>query len=79
LPEQDAVLRALAGLSERDRETLRLVAWEGLSQADAARVAGVNRAAFAARLHRARRRFAACLEEDEDPLLSRPRPVETAT
>jgi RNA polymerase sigma-70 factor (ECF subfamily) len=79
LPEQDTVRRALAGLTERDRETLRLVAWEGLSLADAARVAGVNRAAFAARLQRAKRRLAARLEENEDPPLSQPRPVETTS
>ena len=51
------VRRALAGLSERDREVLMLVAWEGLDPAGAARVAGCTRATFAVRLHRARKRL----------------------
>jgi RNA polymerase sigma-70 factor (ECF subfamily) len=62
LAEQDAVLRAFVALGERDREALRLVAWEGLSLADAARAFGVSRPAFATRLHRARRRLAAQLD-----------------
>jgi RNA polymerase sigma factor (sigma-70 family) len=45
---------ALARLSERSREALMLVAWEGLSGARAARAAGCSTAAFAVRLHRAR-------------------------
>jgi RNA polymerase sigma-70 factor (ECF subfamily) len=58
---------ALARLSERDRETLMLVAWEGLSSARAARAAGCTRAAFAVRLHRARGRLAAQLASLEPP------------
>jgi RNA polymerase sigma-70 factor (ECF subfamily) len=64
LAESDAVLRALASLSARDREALRLVAWEDLSLADAAKVAGTTRVAFAVRVSRARKRLAAALEED---------------
>ena len=45
---------ALARLSDRGREALMLVAWEGLSGARAARAAGCSKAAFAVRLHRAR-------------------------
>lgn len=63
LAERDATLRAFAALSEPDREALRLVAWERLSLADAARAAGVSRPAFAMRVHRARRRLAAHLRE----------------
>jgi RNA polymerase sigma-70 factor (ECF subfamily) len=55
--ERAGVLAALARLGERDRETLRLVAWEGLETARAARAAGCSTAAFAVRLHRARRRL----------------------
>lgn len=55
--ERTDVLAALARLSERDRETLRLVAWEGLETARAARAAGCSAAAFSVRLHRARRRL----------------------
>jgi RNA polymerase sigma-70 factor (ECF subfamily) len=63
LAERDAVLRAFAELSESDREALRLVAWEGLSLADGARVAKTTRVAFAVRVSRARKRLAAALEE----------------
>ena len=63
LAERDATLRAFAALKEPDREALRLVAWERLSLADAARAAGVSRPAFAMRVHRARRRLAAHLRE----------------
>jgi len=68
LAERDAALRAFTGLSERDREALRLVAWERLSLADAARAAGVSRPAFAMRVHRARRRLAARLREQDAAL-----------
>lgn len=67
LSERDHVLRAFASLRERDREALRLVAWDHLSLADAARVAGVPRAAFAVRVSRARRRLAAALAEHDAP------------
>jgi RNA polymerase sigma-70 factor (ECF subfamily) len=63
----DLVRAALARLSERDRETLTLVAWHGLSPARAARAAGCTRAAFAVRLHRARARLAAQLASLEPP------------
>jgi RNA polymerase sigma-70 factor (ECF subfamily) len=51
------VLRALSTMREKDRETLLLVAWEGLEPAQAAKVLGVNPNTFSARLSRARRRF----------------------
>ena len=77
LAERDSVLRAFARLSEPDRQALRLVAWENLSHAAAARVAGTTRLAFAMRVSRARRRLAAALADaDRDPALS-PRPSET--
>lgn len=50
-------LRALAGLSDADRELLTLVAWHGLTPGEAAQVVGCSPATFAVRLHRARRRF----------------------
>ena len=65
LSERDAALRAFAALAEPDREALRLVAWERLSLADAARAAGVSRPAFAMRVHRARKRLAAHLREQD--------------
>lgn len=57
----DDLRAALAGLSDRDREALMLIAWQGLSPDRAARAAGCTRAAFAVRLHRARRRLARAL------------------
>jgi RNA polymerase sigma-70 factor (ECF subfamily) len=55
---------ALAALSERDRELLLLVAWEGLSTAGAAQVLGVRPNTCSARLSRARRRFARALSAE---------------
>jgi RNA polymerase sigma-70 factor (ECF subfamily) len=50
--------RALAGLSEADRELLMLSAWDDLSPAQIAAVLGCSPAAARVRLHRARRRLA---------------------
>jgi len=44
--ERAAVLAALALLSEDDRELLALVAWQGLSTREAARVVGCSTATF---------------------------------
>jgi len=60
--ETPEVLRALASLSERDREILLLVAWEGLSRVEGARVLGIPASRFAVRLHRARRRLEQALD-----------------
>lgn len=49
---------ALRRLSEREREALLLVAWEGLDAKRAAQVVGCTAAAFRVRLHRARQRVA---------------------
>jgi RNA polymerase sigma-70 factor (ECF subfamily) len=56
-PEPREVLHALSAMREKDRETLLLVAWEGLEPAQAAKVLGVSSNTFSARLSRARRRF----------------------
>jgi RNA polymerase sigma-70 factor (ECF subfamily) len=48
---------ALSQLGERDRELLMLLAWDGLSVAEAARVLGCSSVAARVRLHRARRRL----------------------
>jgi RNA polymerase sigma-70 factor, ECF subfamily len=63
--EDDALRRALAVLSDPDREALYLIAWEGLDNAQAARVLGCARGTFAVRLHRARGRLRRALERDE--------------
>lgn len=54
---------ALGSLRRMDREVLMLVAWEGLDNHDAARVLGISTEAFAVRLHRARKRLAAEIDE----------------
>jgi len=59
--------RALARLGRDDREILTLVAWEGLSPAEAAGVLGVGPAASRKRLQRARERLTAELGEEEGP------------
>jgi RNA polymerase sigma factor (sigma-70 family) len=48
---------AFAALSDADREILRLVAWEGLSLRDAARVLDCSPVAARVRLHRAKARL----------------------
>jgi RNA polymerase sigma-70 factor (ECF subfamily) len=65
--DRDEVIAAFAALRERDREVLRLVAWDGLDAAAAAEVLGVTRLSFAVRLHRARRRLELALEPEPDP------------
>jgi RNA polymerase sigma-70 factor (ECF subfamily) len=69
------VLRALSRLSERDREALLLVAWEGLSADEAAVALGCTAAAFKVRVHRARRRLRTELGRLE---ARRPRPLLTS-
>jgi RNA polymerase sigma factor (sigma-70 family) len=55
---------ALAKLSERDREALMLVAWDGLEHRVAATVMGCSRTAFTVRVHRARRKLELVLAAD---------------
>lgn len=50
-------IEALARLRSEDQELLRLVAWEGLSHAEAGVVLGISANAVAIRIHRARRRL----------------------
>jgi len=59
-----ALRKALADLNRDDRELLMLVAWDGLSPAQAAAVFGCSAAAVRTRLHRARNRLAARLGFD---------------
>jgi RNA polymerase sigma-70 factor (ECF subfamily) len=62
-PVGDAALAAaFAELSDRDREVLRLVAWEGLSLRDAATVLGCSAVACRVRYHRAKARLASRLD-----------------
>jgi RNA polymerase sigma-70 factor (ECF subfamily) len=65
-PVGDGVLAAaFNGLSERDREVLRLVAWEGISLAEAAIVLGCSPLACRVRYHRAKSRHASRLAATE--------------
>jgi len=59
-----ALRTALAELNRDDRELLMLVAWDGLSPAQAAVVIGCSAVAARTRLHRARNRLAARLGFD---------------
>lgn len=63
--EAAEVLRAMGGLGDEDRELLLLVSWEGLSPGQAATVLGISSLAARSRLHRARRRLRALLEDRE--------------
>ena len=55
--ERDALVGALGELTDLEREALLLVAWDGLTNAQAARVAGCSQRAFEVRLSRARARL----------------------
>jgi RNA polymerase sigma-70 factor (ECF subfamily) len=59
------ILDALSRLSDPDRETLMLAAWDGLGSSEAGRVLGCSPVAFRLRLLRARRRLAGELGELE--------------
>lgn len=67
-PEPDIadgrVVAALARLKERDREALTLVAWDGLTPAQAAAVLGEPSDRFRQRLHRAGRRLQVQLDDE---------------
>jgi RNA polymerase sigma-70 factor (ECF subfamily) len=65
-PVGDTALAAAFGaLSDRDREVLRLVAWEGLSLGQAAVVLGCSALTCRVRYHRAKTRLARRLEAAE--------------
>lgn len=62
-----SVNAALAMLSERDREVLLLVAWDGFGVAEAGAVIGIKPAAARARYSRARARMRALLDQGATP------------
>jgi RNA polymerase sigma factor (sigma-70 family) len=74
--EAAEVLRAMTGLSDEDRELLLLVSWEGLSPSQAAKVLKVSSLAARSRLHRARRRLRALIE-DGKPMTNRSSDLDT--
>jgi RNA polymerase sigma-70 factor, ECF subfamily len=61
------VIQALERLREDDQELLLMVAWDGLTIAEAAAVLDCSRPALKVRLHRARRRLRAELDRLERP------------
>lgn len=61
---------AFNALSDRDREVLMLIGWDGLTINQAAEVLGCSPQSFSLRLHRARRRLKARMDTDA-PFLSR--------
>lgn len=65
--EQERVRGALAQISEADRELVTLVAWDGLSLADAAEVLGCKASTARVRWMRARNRLAQILDVDDAP------------
>jgi RNA polymerase sigma-70 factor, ECF subfamily len=62
-PGAGDILAAFKRLRESDRELLLLIAWEGLTPGEAARVMGESPLTCRVRLHRARRQFARRLTE----------------
>ncbi|MEV0384380.1 RNA polymerase sigma factor [Nonomuraea sp. NPDC050643] len=64
----DSAYQAFQRLTDDDKELLSLVAWEGLSGPEVAKVLGCSRGAARLRLHRARKRLAKELA-DLDPEL----------
>jgi RNA polymerase sigma-70 factor (ECF subfamily) len=80
LPEDPVLGNALRRLKPADAEVLLLIAWEDLSPERAAAALGVRPGTFAVRLHRARARLAAALQEEaaareRDQALAPPRPL----
>ena len=73
----ETLAEALEQLSDRDRETVLLSAWEGLDLRELAGVLGCSRGAAAVRLHRARRRLRLALEQ-AGPRLRESRAAEAA-
>jgi RNA polymerase sigma-70 factor (ECF subfamily) len=66
---------ALDRLPQDDRELLILLAWDGLSRAEAAQALGCSRSTLAVRLYRARRRFEAALRHLAEEHDSVPTPI----
>jgi RNA polymerase sigma factor (sigma-70 family) len=63
LAESARLRAALDRLTDDDRELLLLIAWEGLTSAEAAAVLGISAVAARSRLHRARKRAMKALQQ----------------
>lgn len=75
IAQRQLVATALAELPDQQREALLLIAWEDLTQAEAATVTGCSRVAFAVRLHRARLRLRSVVDALDAPSQGIPRAV----
>jgi RNA polymerase sigma-70 factor (ECF subfamily) len=75
---ESPVLSALACLNENDRELLLLVAWDGLSPAQAGAVLDLKPSAARMRLLRARRRLERALQREQDEPCPEPLPMEAS-
>jgi len=63
--EHRGLIAALRGLPEPDRELITLVSWDGLSPSEAAEVLQINPVTARVRLHRARKRLRASMEDQK--------------
>jgi RNA polymerase sigma-70 factor (ECF subfamily) len=63
--EHQGLIAAVRGLPEPDRELVTLVSWDGLSPTEAADALQMNPVTARVRLHRARKRLRASLEEQK--------------
>lgn len=70
--EPSALGQALSRLSADDRELLLLLAWDGLSQEQAALALGISPTALRVRLHRARNRLRMHMSNDQRELSDPP-------
>jgi RNA polymerase sigma-70 factor (ECF subfamily) len=75
---ESPVLSALARLSENDRELLLLIAWDGLSPAQAGAVLDLKPGAARMRLHRARGRLERALQREQDEPCPEAMPMEAS-
>jgi RNA polymerase sigma-70 factor (ECF subfamily) len=64
LGDRADLARAFNSLSDKDREVLMLIGWDGLTVPQAAEVLGCNPQPLSVRLHRARKRLEARMETD---------------
>ena len=62
LATRELVIAAMGDLTPFQQEALVLIAWDGLSEREAAAVLGCSRGALALRLHRARKQLRGALE-----------------
>jgi RNA polymerase sigma factor (sigma-70 family) len=76
--ERGRLRAALDGLADSDRELLLLVAWEGVTPAEAAAALGISQVAARTRLHRARKRAMKALQQFH-AALGTPRTAELVT